>query len=77
MPPKSCLEAWHVNTSSCVLNRDEGGYFPKNHLRFKLLADDVMSRVFQEPHFNIRSPLIMTPNWSVKTLGREGKLLLF
>ena len=24
-----CLEAWHINASSCVLSRDDGSYLPQ------------------------------------------------
>ena len=27
-----CLEAWHINASSCVLNRDDGSYLPQEYL---------------------------------------------
>ena len=27
-----CLEAWHINVSSCALNRDDGSYLPQEYL---------------------------------------------
>ena len=27
-----CLEAWHINASSCALNRDDGSYLPQEYL---------------------------------------------
>ena len=27
-----CLEAWHINASSCALNRDDGSYLPQKYL---------------------------------------------
>ena len=27
-----CLEAWHINASPCVLNRDDGSYLPQEYL---------------------------------------------
>ena len=35
-----CLEAWHINASSCVLNRDDGSYLTQEYLH--LIANDVM-----------------------------------
>ena len=27
-----CLEAWHINTSPCALNRDDGSHLPQEYL---------------------------------------------
>ena len=39
-----------------------------------LLVDDVTLKVYKVMTFNIRSPIIKTPDQSVETLGRECNL---
>ena len=38
------------------------------------LVADVILRVYKDPRFNIRSPLMKTLDWSVEMLGRECNL---
>ena len=29
-----CFQAWHINVSSCALNRNDGSYLPPEYLHF-------------------------------------------
>ena len=62
-----CLEPWHINSSPCALNRDDGSYIPQEYHH----VGDVPLTVYKVMSFNIRSPLIKTLDRSVEKLGRE------
>ncbi len=55
--------------------KDDGSYLPQmvvicHKSMSTLLANDITPRVYKKLHCDLRSPLMKTPDWSVKTLGR-------
>ena len=63
-----CLEAWHINASSCALNRYDGSYLQQEywHLvgKWRHVDKYIRSRVF-----NIRPPLMKTPGLECRNVG--------